>query len=154
MVGKLVVSLILVFWMMAMSSAEGNPSDMGTVVSEPITLSEEYNPTYSSTFDRVNKRGYVICGTNDEFPGFSQNSWSAEDGSRWEGFDVDICRAVAAAMFGDADAIEFTVVNGKTRFEYLIDGSIDVLSAATTFTYTINFAKNLEFLPTTYYDGQ
>ena len=55
--------------------------------------------------------------------------WHLEDGNRWEGFDVDICRAVAAAMFGDADAIEFTIVNGKTRFEFLIDGSIDVLSA-------------------------
>ena len=154
MVGKLVVSLIWVFWMMAMSSVEGNPSDTGVVVSEPITLSEEYNPTYSSTFDRVNKRGYVICGTNDEFPGFSQNSWNSEDGSRWEGFDVDICRAVAAAIFGDADAIEYTIVNGKTRFEYLIDGTIDILSAATTFTYTRNVAKKLEFLPTTYYDGQ
>jgi len=154
MIGKVVVSLIWAFWMMAMSSAEGNPSDTGVVVSEPITLSEEYNPTYSSTFDRVNKRGYVICGTNDEFPGFSQNSWNSEDGSRWEGFDVDICRAVAAAIFGDADAIEYTIVNGKTRFEYLIDGTIDILSAATTFTYTRNVAKKLEFLPTTYYDGQ
>ena len=77
MVGKLVVSLIWVFWMMAMSSVEGNPSDMGAVVSEPITLSEEYIPTYSSTFDRVNKRGYIVCGTNDEFPGFSQNSWNS-----------------------------------------------------------------------------
>ena len=152
MVGKLVVSIIWVFWMMAMSSAEGNPSDTGVVVPEPV--GEEYIPTYSSTFDRVNERGYVICGTNDEFPGFSQNSWSAEDGSRWEGFDVDICRAVAAAIFGDADAIEFTIVNGKTRFEYLIDGTIDILSAATTFTYTRNVAKKLEFLPTTYYDGQ
>ncbi len=155
MVGKVIVSLIWVFWIFVIdSTAEGNPSDPGVVVSEPITLSEEYNPTYSSTFDRVNKRGYVICGTNDEFPGFSQNSWNSEDGSKWEGFDVDICRTVAAAMFGDADAIEFTIVNGKTRFEFLRDGSIDILSAATTFTYTRNVLKKLEFMPTTYYDGQ
>ena len=85
MVGKVIVSIIWAFWMMAMSTAEGNPADTGIVVSEPITLSEEYNPTYSSTFDLVNKRGYVICGTNDEFPGFSQNSWNNEDGSRWKG---------------------------------------------------------------------
>jgi len=109
---------------------------------------------HSSTFDRVNKRGYVICGTNDEFPGFSQEAGGNEEGNKWEGFDVDICRAVAAAMFGDADAIEFTIVNGRTRFEFLIDGSIDVLSATTTFTYTRNVAKKLEFMPTTYYDGQ
>jgi len=115
MVGKVIVSLIWVFWIFVIdSTAEGNPSDPGVVVSEPITLSEEYNPTYSSTFDRVNKRGYIICGTNDEFPGFSQNSWNSEDGSKWVGFDVDICRAVAVAVFGHAEDIEFTVVNGKT----------------------------------------
>ena len=151
MIGKVVISLIWAFWMMAMSSAEGNPTDK----SEPVVvIKEEYNPTYNSTFDRVKKRGHVICGTNDEFPGFSQEIWSDEDGDRWYGFDIDICRAVAAALFGDADAIEFTIVNGKTRFEFLIDGSIDVLSATTTFTYTRNVAKKLEFLPTTFYDGQ
>ena len=149
MVGKLIVTLVWAFWMMAMSTAEGKPSDQPVVI-----IKEEYNPTYSSTFDRVKKRGYVICGTNDEFPGFSQENWGNEEGNRWEGFDVDICRAIAAAMFGDATAIEFTIVNGKTRFEFLIDGSIDVLSAATTFTYTRNVTKKLEFMPTTYYDGQ
>ena len=141
MVGKVVVSIIWAFWMMAMSTAEGNPSDQ----TEPVVvIKEEYSPTYSSTFDRVKKRGHVICGTNDEFPGFSQEIWSDEDGDRWYGFDIDICRAVAAALFGDADAIEFTVVNGKTRFTFLIEGSIDVLSATTTFTYTRNVAKKLE----------
>jgi len=127
MVGKVIASLIWVFWIFVIdSTAEGQ-------VIEDNTTSE-YIPTYNSTYDRVKTRGYVICGTNDEFPGFSQEIWSAEDGSKWEGFDVDICRAVAAAMFGDANAIEFTIVNGKTRFEFLIDGSIDVLSATTTFT--------------------
>jgi general L-amino acid transport system substrate-binding protein len=146
MVGKIIASLIWIFWVIVIDS---------TASGQPLSDNEtEYIPTYSSTFDRVKKRGYVICGTNDEFPGFSQNSWNSEDGSRWEGFDVDICRAIAAAIFGDADAIEFTIVNGKTRFEFLIDGSIDVLSATTTFTYTRNVAKKLEFMPTTYYDGQ
>ena len=152
MIGKVIVSLIWVFWVIVVdSTAEGNPADKVIV---PEEIKEEYNPTYSSTYDRVKTRGYVICGTNDEFPGFSQEIWNNEDGDRWEGFDVDICRAVAVAMFGDVDDIEFTIVNGKTRFEFLIDGSIDILSAATTFTYTRNVAKKLEFLPTTYYDGQ
>ena len=102
MVGKIIAALIWAFWMMAMSTAEGQP------LTDNVT---EYNPTYSSTFDRVKKRGHVICGTNDEFPGFSQEMWHLEDGNRWEGFDVDICRAVAAAVFGDANAIEFTIVN-------------------------------------------
>jgi len=145
MVGKALVALIWTFWIIASGSvAEGTDN---------LTLAE-YSPTYSTTFDRVKARGYVICGTNDEFPGFSQEIWSNEEGNKWEGFDVDICRAVAAAVFGHADDIEFTVVNGKTRFEFLIDGSIDILSAATTFTYTRNVLKKLEFMPTTYYDGQ
>jgi general L-amino acid transport system substrate-binding protein len=152
MMGKLVVSLIWVFWMMALSPAEGqDPMKEKLGVGIPKS---EYNPTYSSTYNRVIDRGNVICGINDEFPGFSQEIWNSEDGDRWEGFDVEVCRAVAAAIFGDANAIEFTIVNGKTRFEFLIDGSIDILSAATTFTYTRNVAKKLEFMPTTYYDGQ
>ena len=141
--GKIFLAFIWTFWLIASGSiAEGTDN---------VTI---YNPSYGSTYDRVVKRGYVICGTNDEFPGFSQEIWNNEDGNRWEGFDVDICRAVAAAIFGDADAIEYVIVNGKTRFEFLIDGSIDMLSAATTFTFTRNVQKNLEFLPTTYYDGQ
>ncbi|SVD80088.1 uncharacterized protein METZ01_LOCUS432942, partial [marine metagenome] len=143
MVGKLVVSLIWVFWIFVIdSTAEGQ------------NVSVDYNPSYSTTYDRVKARGYVICGTNDEFPGFSQEHWSNEDGNKWTGFDVDICRAIAAAIFGDAERIEFEVVNGKTRFTYLIDGTIDVLSATTTFTYSRNVLKKLEFMPTTYYDGQ
>ena len=141
--GKVFLAFIWTFWVIASGSfADGTDN---------VTI---YNPSYGSTYDRVVKRGYVICGTNDEFPGFSQEIWSNEDGNKWEGFDVDICRAVAAAIFGDADAIEYVIVNGKTRFEFLIDGSIDMLSAATTFTFTRNVQKNLEFLPTTYYDGQ
>jgi len=143
MTGKVFLAFIWTFWLIASGSVvEGTDN---------VTI---YNPTYGSTYDRVVKRGYLICGTNDEFPGFSQEIWSSEDGNKWEGFDVDICRAVAAAIFGDADAIEYVIVNGKTRFEFLIDGSIDMLSAATTFTFTRNVQKNLEFLPTTYYDGQ
>ena len=141
--GKIFLAFIWTFWLIASGSiVEGTDN---------VTI---YNPTYGSTYDRVVKRGYLICGTNDEFPGFSQEIWSNEDGNKWEGIDVDICRAVAAAKIGDADAIEYVIVNGKTRFEFLIDSSIDMLSAATTFTFTRNVQKNLEFLPTTYYDGQ
>ena len=145
--GKVFLAFIWTFWVIA----SGSFADGITLGEKKVT---EYNPTYGSTYDRVVKRGYLICGTNDEFPGFSQEVWSDEHGDVWTGFDVDICRAVAAAIFGDASAIEYVIVNGKTRFEFLIDGSIDMLSAATTFTFTRNVQKNLEFLPTTYYDGQ
>ena len=143
MFGKVIAALVWVFWVVAVgSSAEGQ------------NVSPEYIPSYSTTYDRVVKRGYVICGTNDEFPGFSQEVMMSGGEERWEGFDVDLCRAIAAGILGDENAIEFEIVNGKTRFEFLLDGTIDVLSAATTYTYTRNVAKKLEFMPTTFYDGQ
>ena len=142
MIGKVVLALIWSFWLIASGS-----------IAHGQNVSPEYNPTYSTTYDRIIKRGHVICGTNDEFPGFSQEVYQAGE-ERWEGFDVDICRAIAAAVFGDADAVEFEIVNGKTRFEFLMDGTIDVLSAATRFTYTRNVEKKFEFMPTTFYDGQ
>ena len=170
MVGKVFIALIWTLWLFASGSvadgAEMKPHDHSKMSMEERRAVQkkweedekkpkpEYIPTYSTTYDRVIKRGYVICGTNDEFPGFSEEKYTNADGVKWTGFDVDMCRAVAVAVFGDSDAIEFEIVNGKTRFTFLIDGTIDMLSAATTYTYTRNVAKKLEFMPTTYYDGQ
>ena len=168
--GKVVVCLVWLFWIMIIdNSVYGSPpseridDNINKLVQQLEKLkaiklrdtgeSEEYNPTYGSTFDRVLKRGYIICGTNDEFPGFSEEVYNDEDDG-WTGFDVDMCRAVAAAVFGDSDAVEYEIVNGVTRFTYLKDGTIDMLSAATTYTFTRNVLKKFEFLPTTYYDGQ
>jgi general L-amino acid transport system substrate-binding protein len=171
-VGKLIIALIWIFWVVGVDSSLGQkmrPHDHSKMspseIKETMKLweqqqleepKEEYFPTYSSTFDKVKDRGVVYCGTKDDFKGFSESYWDSDstDGEIWVGFDVDICRAVAAAVLGDATAVEYVVVDGKTRFEYLIDGSIDVLSAATTYTFTRNVSKKLEFLPTTYYDGQ
>ena len=168
--GKVVVCLVWLFWIMIIdNSVYGSPpseridDNINKLVQQLEKLkaiklrdtgeSEEYNPTYGSTFDRVLKRGYIICGTNDEFPGFSEEVYN-DEGDGWTGFDVDMCRAVAAAVFGDSDAVEYEIVNGVTRFTYLKDGTIDMLSAATTYTFTRNVLKKFEFLPTTYYDGQ
>ena len=151
--GKVIIALVWAFWMITVdSTVEGNPADQ--VIVEPKEVREEYNPTYGMTLARVQERGEVLCGTKEDFPGFSEMIWTDEHGHRWIGFDVDVCRAVAAAVFGDADAIEFIEVDGKTRFTYLVDGTIDVLSAATTYTFSRNVLKKLEFLPTTFYDGQ
>ena len=147
MFGKLFAALIWAYWLLASGSVAHGQQELGNV-------SVDYNPSYSTTYDRVVKRGYLICGTNDEFPGFSQEVMMSGGEERWEGFDVDLCRAVAAAIFGDEKAVEFEIVNGKTRFTFLIDGTIDLLSAATTYTYTRNVLKKLEFMPTTFYDGQ
>ena len=158
-VGKLIVALVWAFWMMGVDSSLGREhNDTEEQIKKIIKVTEEdnpeYNPTYGSTLERVLDNGVVTCGTKMDFTGFSEKGWDEETGLEWSGFDVDICRAVAAAVFGDMTMIEFMVVDGKTRFSYLIDGSIDVLSAATTYTFSRNVSKKLEFLPTTFYDGQ
>ena len=168
--GKFIICFLWIFWMMIINNpVQGSPpseridDNINKLVQQLEKLkaiklrdtgeSEEYNPTYGTTFDRVIKRGFIICGTNDEFPGFSEEVYDGID-VKWKGFDVDICRAVAAAVFGDSDAVEYEIINGVTRFTTLKDGTIDILSAATTYTFTRNVLKNFEFLPTTYYDGQ
>ena len=156
---KLIIALIWAFWMMGVDSSLGREhNDKEEQIKKIIKVtneeSPEYNPTYGSTLERVLDNGVVTCGTKMDFTGFSEKGWDEETGLEWSGFDVDICRAVAAAVFGDMTMIEFMVVDGKTRFSYLIDGSIDVLSAATTYTFSRNVSKKLEFLPTTFYDGQ
>ena len=152
--GKVIVALVWAFWMISVdSTVEGNPPNK-QLIPKKEEIKEEYNPTYGMTLARVKEREVVLCGTKEDFPGFSEMIWTDEYGQRWVGFDVDICRAVAAAVFDDADAVEFIEVDGKTRFSYLIDGTIDILSAATTYTFSRNVLKKLEFLPTTFYDGQ
>ena len=121
---------------------------------------DEYNPIYGSTVNKIKERGYVICGVYDNQWGFSERTGqriTSPEGDMyhiWEGFDADICKSFAIALFGDKDKIKFKTINGRTRFERLKDGSIDVLSATTTWTYTRDVIHGIEFLPTTFYDGQ
>ena len=180
MVGKVIISLVWVFWILAMSTVEGqDPSavsqdDYDSLHAEVVELrkikkihqqmlpqgeknykmKDEYFPAYGSTLARVKKRGYIICGTYPDFPGFSEEVEEAEESKVWVGFDIDICRAVASAVFGNQWRIQFIGINGRTRFERLIDGSIDVLSAATTWTFSRDVEKKLEYVATTYFDGQ
>ena len=180
MIGKIIISLVWVFWILAMSTVEGQDSstitqdDYDSLHAEVVELrkikkihqqmlpqgeknykmKDEYFPAYGSTLARVKKRGYIICGTYPDFPGFSEEVEEAEESKVWVGFDIDICRAVASAVFGNQWRIQFIGINGRTRFERLMDGSIDVLSAATTWTFSRDVEKKLEYVATTYFDGQ
>ena len=183
MVGKVIVSIIWAFWIMSMSTVEGEPDvkqeDYDTLHAEVLELrkikkihqqqhsmgeknyqmGEEYFPTYGTTLERVKKRGYIICGTYPDFPGFSEEkefetTLPERQSKIWVGFDVEICRAIASAVFGNLLRIEFIGIDGRTRFDRLMDGSIDVLSAATTWTFSRDVEKKLEYVATTYYDGQ
>ncbi|MBI1208462.1 MAG: transporter substrate-binding domain-containing protein [Azospirillum sp.] len=103
-----------------------------------------------ATFDAVKAKGFVQCGVNTGLPGFS----APDSTGAWTGIDVDICRATAAAVFGDATKVKYTPLTAQQRFTALQSGEIDVLSRNTTWTLTRDTALGLNFPPTIFYDGQ
>jgi general L-amino acid transport system substrate-binding protein len=98
----------------------------------------------------VRERGTLECGVNDTVPGFGL----VDDEGNYSGFDIEFCRAVAAAVLGDAEAVEFTPLDAETRFTALQSGEIDVLIRNTTFTSSRDGSEGGRFLQTTFYDGQ
>jgi general L-amino acid transport system substrate-binding protein len=103
-----------------------------------------------ATFDAVKKKGFVQCGVNNGLAGFSV----ADEKGVWKGIDVDVCRAVAAAVFGDATKVKYTPLTAKERFTALQSGEIDILSRNTTWTLSRDGGLGISFTGVTYYDGQ
>jgi len=103
-----------------------------------------------STLDAVRAKGFVQCGVNTGLAGFSQPDSKGE----WRGLDVDLCRAVAAAVFGDATKVRFTPLTAQQRFTALQSGEIDILSRNTTWTLSRDTSLGFNFTGATYYDGQ
>ncbi|MPY92897.1 MAG: transporter substrate-binding domain-containing protein, partial [Acidimicrobiia bacterium] len=99
---------------------------------------------------RVQQAGEVRCGTRDDLPGFA----TLDPAGDHVGFDADFCRAIAAAVLGDAEAVNFVDVATADRFTALQSGEIDVLVRNTTWTATRDGAEGATFLTTTFYDGQ
>ncbi len=104
----------------------------------------------AATLDDVKAKGFVQCGVATGVPGFAYTEASGE----WTGFDVAVCRAVAAAVFGDAQAVKFTPTTGKTRFTALASGEIDMLARNTTWTFSRDVDLKFTFVGVNYYDGQ
>lgn len=103
------------------------------------------------TFNNVKQKGFVQCGVNSSgLPGFA----SVDAQNNWSGLDIDVCRAVAAAVFADAKKVKFTPLNAKERFTALQSGEIDVLSRNTTWSLSRDSALGLDFPAVNYYDGQ
>jgi general L-amino acid transport system substrate-binding protein len=98
----------------------------------------------------VLQRGNLVCGVSGELPGFS---FVGQDG-KYSGLDVDVCRAIAAALFDNPDAVEFRNLNAKERFTAVQTGEVDVLSRNTTNILSRDTAVGMEFGPTVFYDGQ
>jgi general L-amino acid transport system substrate-binding protein len=102
------------------------------------------------TFDSVKAKGFVQCGVNLGLYGFS----APDDKGNWSGLDVDACRAVAAALFGDASKVKFTPLSAQQRLPALQSGEIDMLARNTTWTLSRDTANGLNFTTVNYYDGQ
>lgn len=104
----------------------------------------------AGTLDDVKAAGQLKCGVTTGLVGFAAPN---ADGV-WEGFDVAVCRAVAAAVLGDGNAVEFVPTTGKTRFTSLASGEIDMLARNTTWTFSRDVDLGFEFVGVNYYDGQ
>jgi general L-amino acid transport system substrate-binding protein len=103
-----------------------------------------------STLDSVRSKGFLQCGVNTGLAGFSQ----PDSKGVWRGIDVDVCRAVAAAVFGDANKVRYTPLTAQQRFTALQSGEIDILSRNTTWTLSRDTSLGLNFVGVNYYDGQ
>ena len=103
-----------------------------------------------STFDTVKKRGYLNCIIGNSFVGF----YTVDDKGTWSGMDIDICRSVAAAVFGDKDKVKFNSVQWAQSFTSIKSGAGDLLSKGMTWTLSRDSSQGLDFLDTYFYDGQ
>ena len=104
----------------------------------------------ASTLDDVKARGELICGVNTGLTGFG-----APDASNtWTGFDVDLCRAVAAAVLGDGNKVKFVPTTSEIRFTALASGEVDVLIRNSTWTFSRDTDLKFDFVAVNYYDGQ
>jgi general L-amino acid transport system substrate-binding protein len=108
------------------------------------------NAWADGTLDAVKKKGFVQCGVGDGLPGFS----NPDAKGTWTGLDVDVCRAVAAAVLGDASKVKYVSLTAKERFTALQSGEVDLLSRNTTWTLTRDGSLGLTFAGVNYYDGQ
>ena len=104
----------------------------------------------SKTLKNTQKKVFVRCGVSQGLPGFS----NADAAGNWTGVDVDVCRAVAAAVLGDANKVKFTPLSAKERFTALTSGEIDILSRNTTWTLSRDADIGLTFVGVNFYDGQ
>jgi general L-amino acid transport system substrate-binding protein len=104
----------------------------------------------SPTLAAIKARGSLVCGVNEGLPGFS----NVDERGVWTGFDVDFCRAIAAAVFGDPKKVKLAPFSADARFQALRDGKIDVLARNSTWTMGREIEFGLTFVGATYYDGQ
>lgn len=126
------------------------PAGEESAASDPGETEGPAPAASGDTLATVRERGHVICGGNASVPGFG---FLDEEGN-FSGFDIDFCKAVAAAVFGDAEAYEVRPLSSQERFTALQSGEIDVLIRNTTWTLSRDTDLGSNFTATTFYDGQ
>lgn len=135
----------LIFAITACSGESTNTANTATTPGSTAVA-----PVNRNLWNAVKSRGKVICGVSGEVPGFS---FVGTDG-KYSGIDVDVCRAIAVALFDKPDAVEFRNLSAKERFTALQTGEVDILSRNTTWTLSRATSVGLDFAPVVFYDGQ
>lgn len=125
---------------------KGSVTLIGVVLAAVLS----FNANAGATLDNVKKKGFVQCGVSDGLPGFS----FVDAKGIFAGFDVDVCRAVAAAVLGDAKKVKYSPLTAKERFTALQSGEVDLLSRSTTWTSSRDGGMGILFTNVAYYDGQ
>jgi general L-amino acid transport system substrate-binding protein len=119
----------------------------GTAVVALVALA---GTAQATTLEDVQARGTLNCGVTTGLAGFA----APDDAGKWSGLDVDMCRAVAAAVLGDSEAVKFVPTTAKERFTALQSGEVDLLARNTTWTFSRDVQLGFEFVGVNYYDGQ
>src|SRR5579862_7051520 len=123
---------------------------IATAVSIAMLLAFSAQTAWSQTLQTVKQRGQLICGGNGTLAGFGL----PDPQGNWTGFDVDFCRAIAAAIFNDPSKVKFIPLTTANRFTALQSGEIDVLARNTTWTMSRDTSLGIDFAAVNYYDGQ
>jgi general L-amino acid transport system substrate-binding protein len=121
-----------------------------TMLGTALILGLSVAASSAQTLKKVKDRGALMCGVSQGLPGFS----SPDDKGNWTGFDVDVCRAIAAAVFNDPAKVKFLPLSAKDRFTALQAGEIDVLARNSTWTSSRDASLGITFTAVNYYDGQ
>ena len=115
-----------------------------------FTILFHFFPINAFVLDEVKERGYLKCGVSEPFVGFA----NVDTEGNWSGFDVDVCRAIASAIFSDPDKVEYVPTTSRSRFPILAGGEVDLLSRVTTWTFSRDVNLGFEFTGINYFDGQ
>jgi len=137
-------------WFVALAlSACSNTGNLRDSVEAPPAQAQTHHSSATPTLDGVRRKGFVQCGVTTGVAGFS----APDAHGQWRGLDVDVCRAIAAAVLGDATKVRFTPLTAAQRFIALQSGEIDVLSRITTITFQRDVQLGIEFPASDWYDG-